>query len=105
MKQSDTPRTDAAEQFVSYFGWQVHADFVRDLERELAVVKRERDEARADLGIERMRLVASVEFPDGKVDTVYPTLSHTPVDPFPLDEVVDEPFDPLDESDKGVFLA
>lgn len=31
-------------------------------------------------------------------------LSHTPVDPSPLDEVVDEPFDPLDESDKGVFL-
>lgn len=57
-EQSDTPRTDAAEQFVSYFGWQVHADFVRDLERELAVVKRERDEARADLGIERMRLAA-----------------------------------------------
>lgn len=36
-------------------------------------------------------------------------LSHTPVDPSPLDEVVDEPFDepfdPLDESDKGVFLS
>ena len=44
-EQSDTPRTDAAEQFVSYFGWQVHADFVRDLERELAAATRERDEA------------------------------------------------------------
>ena len=53
MKQSDTPRTDAAEQFVSYFGWQVHADFVRDLERELAAVTRERDEARAE--VERLR--------------------------------------------------
>ena len=46
-EQSDTPRTDAAEQFVSYFGWQVHADFARDLERELATATRERDEARA----------------------------------------------------------
>ena len=46
-EQSDTPRTDAAEQFVSYFGWQVHADFVRDLERALATATRERDEARA----------------------------------------------------------
>ena len=55
---SDTPKTDAAEQFVSYFGGQVHADFARDLERELATVTRERDEARADLGIERMRLAA-----------------------------------------------
>jgi len=32
-------------------------------------------------------------------------LNHTPVDPSPLDEVVDEPFDPLNESDKGVFLS
>ena len=106
-EQSDTPRTDWAAREAggsssfAALGWRL----ARDLERELSVVKRERDEARADLGIERMRLVASVEFPDGKVDTVYPTLSHTPVDPFPLDEVVDEPFDPLDESDKGVFLA
>ena len=46
-KQSDTPRTDAAAQFVSHFGWQVHADFARDLERELATATRERDEARA----------------------------------------------------------
>ena len=54
-EQSDTPRTDAAEQFVSYFGWQVHADFVRDLERELAAATRERDEARAE--VERLRSV------------------------------------------------
>ena len=46
-EQSDTPRTDSAAQFVSYFGWQVHADFVRDLERALATATRERDEARA----------------------------------------------------------
>jgi len=46
-EQSDTPRTDAAAQFVSHFGWQVHADFARDLERELATATRERDEARA----------------------------------------------------------
>ena len=62
------------------------------------------DSYQADGGV-MTYCVASVEFPDGKVDTVYPTLSHTPVDPSPLDEVVDEPFDPLDESDKGVFLA
>jgi len=49
MEQSDTPRTDAAAQFVSHFGWQVHADFARTLERELATATRERDEARADL--------------------------------------------------------
>ena len=54
-EQSDTPRTDAAEQFVPYFGWQVHADFVRDLERELAAATRERDEARAE--VERLRSV------------------------------------------------
>ena len=46
-EQSDTPRTDAAAQFVSHFGWQVHADFARALERELATAMRERDEARA----------------------------------------------------------
>ena len=46
-EQSDTPRTDAAAQFVSHFGWQVHADFARTLERELATATRERDEARA----------------------------------------------------------
>lgn len=46
-EQSDTPRTDAAAQFVSHFGWQVHADFARDLERALATATRERDEARA----------------------------------------------------------
>ena len=46
-EKSDTPRTDAAAQFVSHFGWQVHADFARDLERELATATRERDEARA----------------------------------------------------------
>ena len=46
-EQSDTPRTDAAAQFVSHFGWQVHADFARALERELATAKRERDGARA----------------------------------------------------------
>ena len=46
-EQSDTPRTDAAAQFVSHFGWQVHADFARALERELATATRERDEARA----------------------------------------------------------
>ena len=48
-EQSDTPRTDAAAQFVSHFGWQVHADFARTLERELATATRERDEARAAL--------------------------------------------------------
>ena len=63
-EQSDTPRTDAAEQFVSYFGWQVHADFARDLERELATATRERDEARADLDrfrhtAKRYRYIAS----------------------------------------------
>jgi hypothetical protein len=52
-EKSDTPRTDAAAQFVSHFGWQVHADFARDLERELATATRERDEARAE--VERMR--------------------------------------------------
>ena len=52
-EQSDTPRTDAAAQFVSHFGWQVHADFARTLERELATATRERDEARAE--VERMR--------------------------------------------------
>ena len=46
-EKSDTPRTDAAAQFVSHFGWQVHADFARDLERELTTATRERDEARA----------------------------------------------------------
>ena len=46
-EKSDTPRTDAAAQFVSHFGWQVHADFARALERELATATRERDEARA----------------------------------------------------------
>ena len=46
-EQSDTPRTDSAAQFVSHFGWQVHADFARALERELATATRERDEARA----------------------------------------------------------
>ena len=35
-------------------GWRL----ARDLERELATVTHERDEARADLGIERMRLAA-----------------------------------------------
>ena len=58
MKQSDTPRTDAAEQFMPYFGWQVHADFARNLERELVAATRERDEALADLETERMRLAA-----------------------------------------------
>ena len=48
-EQSDTPRTDAAAQFVSHFGWQVHADFARTLERALATATRERDEARAAL--------------------------------------------------------
>ena len=52
-EQSDTPRTDAAAQFVSHFGWQVHADFARALERELATATRERDEARAE--VERLR--------------------------------------------------
>ena len=52
-EQSDTPRTDAAAQFVSHFGWQVHADFARALERELATAMRERDEARAE--VERLR--------------------------------------------------
>jgi hypothetical protein len=52
-EQSDTPRTDAAAQFVSHFGWQVHADFARTLERELATATRERDEARAE--VERLR--------------------------------------------------
>ena len=46
-EQSDAPRTDAAAQFVSHFGWQVHADFARTLERELTTATRERDEARA----------------------------------------------------------
>ena len=55
-KQSDTPRTDAAAQFVSHFGWQVHADFARDLERELATATRERDEAQAE-GVEQARLL------------------------------------------------
>ena len=48
-EQSDTPRTDAAAQFVSHFGWQVHADFARTLERELATATRERDEARVSV--------------------------------------------------------
>ena len=48
-EQSDTPRTDAAAQFVSHFGWQVHADFARALERELATATRERDEARVSV--------------------------------------------------------
>lgn len=48
-EKSDTPRTDAAAQFVSHFGWQVHADFARDLERELATATRERDEARVSV--------------------------------------------------------
>ncbi len=52
-EQSDTPRTDAAAQFVSHFGWQVHADFARALERELATATRERDEAQAE--VERLR--------------------------------------------------
>lgn len=55
---SDTPRTDAAEQFMPYFGWQVHADFARNLERALAAATRERDEARTELEVERMRLAA-----------------------------------------------
>ena len=50
-EQSDTPRTDAAAQFVSHFGWQVHADFARDLERELATATRERDEARISVAM------------------------------------------------------
>ena len=59
-EQSDTPRTDWAAREAggsssfAALGWRL----ARDLERELSVVKRERDEARADLGIERMRLVA-----------------------------------------------
>ena len=52
-EQSDTPRTDTAEQFVSYFGWQVHADFARDLERELAAAACEIDEWRAE--VKRLR--------------------------------------------------
>ena len=48
-EQSDTPRTDSAAQFVSHFGWQVHADFARTLERELATATRERDEARVSV--------------------------------------------------------
>ena len=56
-EQSDTPRTDAAAQFVSHFGWQVHADFARALERELATAMRERDEARAEIE----RLITEVE--------------------------------------------
>ena len=50
-EQSDTPRTDAAAQFVSHFGWQVHADFARTLERELATATRERDEARISVAM------------------------------------------------------
>ena len=50
-EQSDTPRTDAAAQFVSHFGWQVHADFARALERELATATRERDEARISVAM------------------------------------------------------
>ena len=50
-EQSDTPRTDAAAQFVSHFGWQVHADFARTLERELATATRERDEARVSVAM------------------------------------------------------
>ena len=50
-EQSDTPRTDSAAQFVSHFGWQVHADFARTLERELATATRERDEARISVAM------------------------------------------------------
>ena len=50
-EKSDTPRTDAAAQFVSHFGWQVHADFARALERELATATRERDEARISVAM------------------------------------------------------
>ena len=50
-EQSDTPRTDSAAQFVSHFGWQVHADFARALERELATATRERDEARISVAM------------------------------------------------------
>ena len=57
-EQSDAPRTDAAAQFVSHFGWQVHADFARTLERELTTATRERDEAREELETTRMRLAA-----------------------------------------------
>ena len=64
-EQSDTPRTDAAAQFVSHFGWQVHADFARALERELATATRERDEARAE--IERLRVALFFVIEDADV--------------------------------------
>ena len=63
-EQSDTPRTDAAAQFVSHFGWQVHADFARDLERELATATRERDEARAEVEKLRVALFFVIEDAD-----------------------------------------
>lgn len=55
-EQSDTPRTDAfLVEHPTGFGMGF---FTRDLERELAAVTRERDEARAELEVERMRLAA-----------------------------------------------
>ena len=50
-EQSDTPRTDATQ-----YQWTRTLDLARDLERELATATRERDEARADLETERLRL-------------------------------------------------
>lgn len=57
MGQSDTPRTDA-NTGVGFMCLYVPAEFAHDLERELATATRERDEARADLETERMRLAA-----------------------------------------------
>lgn len=59
MEQSDTPRTDATQ-----YQWTRTLDLSRDLERELSAVKRERDEARADLDrfrhtAKRYRYIAS----------------------------------------------
>lgn len=59
MKRSDTPRVDAAKRLVALGSTEFDIwNFAQILERELATVKRERDEAQTDLGIERIRLMA-----------------------------------------------
>lgn len=63
--ESETPRTDVAEWRTNFANVRVvHADFARELERELAAAIKQRDEAHGLIRKWRLNLVDVVEVGD-----------------------------------------